>query len=138
MKKFIICTMLMAMAATSFCQETNSTQPLTKQDYLKKSKDQKTAALVLVGVGGGLIVVGIVNGVKGFDDWSNDSYYGRAVTFSIIGAVGVLSSIPLFIASHRNKRKAMRFSFKNESAPQLLKNSFAYRFVPSLSLKILL
>jgi hypothetical protein len=48
----------------------------------------------------------------------------------------MLGSIPLFLASGRNKRKAMSLSFKNETAPQLLKGSFAYRPIPSVSLKI--
>jgi hypothetical protein len=136
MRKIILCTMLLLSVTATFSQQTNPSVVLTKQDYLKKSKDQKIAALVLVGVGGGLLVVGVVNGVKGFSDWSNSSYNGRAVTFSIIGGVLVLSSIPLFRAAHVNKRKAMRLSFKNERAPQLLKNSFVYRSVPSLILKI--
>jgi hypothetical protein len=136
MRKIIFCTMLLLSVTVTFSQQTNPSVALTKQDYLKKSKDQKIAALVLVGVGSGLIVVGVVNGVNRNFDWSNDGYYRRFVVFSIIGVAGVLSSIPFIIASHRNKRKAMRLSFKNETAPQLLKNSFAYRPVPSVTLKI--
>jgi hypothetical protein len=53
-----------------------------------------------------------------------------------IGGVAALSSIPLFIASGRNKRKGMSLSFKNETAPQIQKNSFVYRTVPSLKLRL--
>jgi hypothetical protein len=133
MKKIFICTMMMAMAATSFCQETNSTQPHTKQDYLKKSKDQKTAAWVLLGGGTVMIGTGFLIGAR------KESSFDDAATGFIIAVVGVVSdigSIPLFIASGRNKRKAIRISFRNETAPQLLKNSFAYRSVPSVTLKI--
>jgi hypothetical protein len=133
MKKFIICALLMGMAATSFCQETNPTQPRTKQDYLKKSKDQKTAAWVLLGGGTVMIGTGFLIGAR------KESSFDDAATGAIIAVVGVFSaigSIPLFIASGRNKRKGMSVSFKNEQAPQFFKNSFVYRSVPSLSLKI--
>ena len=53
-----------------------------------------------------------------------------------IGAVCIAGSIPFFIASAKNKRRAMSVSFKNETIPQLQKSSFANRSVPSLTLKI--
>jgi hypothetical protein len=54
----------------------------------------------------------------------------------VIGGVTALSSIPFFIAAGRNKRKGMSLSLKNETAPQLQKNIFVYKPVPSLTLKI--
>ena len=57
----------------------------------------------------------------------------------IIGFTGVLSmlgSIHFSIASGKNNRRAMSVSFKNETAPQIQKNSFVYKYVPSLNLKI--
>jgi hypothetical protein len=60
-----------------------------------------------VDVGGGLIVVGVVNGFQSFSKMfqdDNTGYERRAVTFSVIGAVGVLSSLPLFRAAHVNKK----------------------------------
>ena len=52
------------------------------------------------------------------------------------GLVIVATSIPLFIASSKNKKKAMSMSFKNESAPRLVKSNLVYLSVPSLNLKI--
>ena len=129
MKKIILFTMLLIMSASSFSQQT----ALTKQDYLQKSKNQKTTAWVMLGGGAGLILVGTLIGNSKEASFSDA---GTGVVLGGIGALSMLGSIPLFIASGKNKRKSMSMSFKNEMAPQLQKNSFVTRLVPSLSLKI--
>ena len=129
MKKIILFTMLLIMSASSFSQQT----ALTKQDYLKKSKNKKTTAWVMLGGGAGLILVG---GLLGNSKESSFSDAGTGIVIAGVGALSMLGSIPLFIASGKNKRKAMSMSFKNEMVPQLQKSSFVNRLVPSLSLKI--
>jgi O-antigen/teichoic acid export membrane protein len=120
MKKIIICTMMLAIAATSF-----------SQDYLRKSKNQKTAAWILLGGGSALVVTGILLANNATID-----NLGTGAGVAIAGGVAVLGSIPLFLASGRNKKNAMSLSSKNEKMQQLNKNSFVYKPVPSLSLKI--
>ena len=120
MKKYIIFLMLLILSATSF-----------SQDYLRKSKNQKTAAWILLGGGSALVVTGILLANNATID-----NLGTGAGVAIAGGVVMLGSIPLFLASGRNKKKGMRLSFKNETAPQLLKGSFVYRPVPSVSLKI--
>ncbi len=125
--------MLLILSATSFSQQTNPSQPVTKADYLQKSKNQKTGAWVLLGGGIALMGTGFLIG------GGNEASLDNAETGVIIAGIGVLSaigSIPLFIASGRNKRKGMSLSFKNETAPQILKSSLVYKPVPSLNLKI--
>jgi high-affinity Fe2+/Pb2+ permease len=139
MKKISLFSMLLILSATSFSQQTNPSPALTKQDYLKKSKNQKTIAWILVGGGVGLVVVAIatttvndvVNSIGGDASGLNTS-----ATLYVIGGITALSSIPLFIIAGSNKRKAMSMSFKNEMVPQLQNGSFVNRSVPSLSLKI--
>ena len=133
MKKIILFALLLILSARSFSQQSYPSTPLTRSDYLQKSKNKKTAAWVLLGGGIVLIGTGFLIGA------SSESSFDDAYTGGIFVGVGVLSaigSIPLFIASGKNKRKAASLSFKNEMAPQLLKNSFVSRIVPSLSLKI--
>ena len=125
--------MLLIFSASSFSQQTNSHTALSKQDYLQKSKNQKTTAWVLLGGGAALILVGDLIGNR------KESSFNDAGTGVIIAGAGVLSmlgSIPLFIASGKNKRKAMSLSFKNEMIPRLQNSSFVNRAVPSLSFKI--
>ena len=51
MKKSLFYFLLLAMPATIFCQKTNDSVPDIKTHYLVKSKNQKTAAWVLLGGG---------------------------------------------------------------------------------------
>ncbi len=145
MKKIIVFSLLLTMSATSFSQQTNSLPALTKQDYLQKSKKQKTAAWILVGGGAAFTITGIVILANSFED----TFYGVDLTtgrvskgstvgsvFTLAGVAAMLGSIPLFIASHRNKKKGMSLSLKIETAPQLQKCSFVNQSIPSLSLKI--
>ena len=60
MKKIIIYSLLMIFSTTAFCQQTKTvTAQLTKTDYLKKGKNQKTAAWLLLGGGATVSLIGI-------------------------------------------------------------------------------
>lgn len=135
--------MLLIIATATFSQLTNPSLTLTKQDFLTKSKHQKTAAWSLLGGGTVLAAVGfvVILGEVGteFTNIFEPAPQKTSNTGEIIfytGIAAMAGSIPLFIASHRNKKKGMSLSFKNETAPQLQNNSFTNRPVPSLSLKI--
>jgi uncharacterized membrane protein YidH (DUF202 family) len=145
MKKIIVFTMLLTVSAASFSQQINPSPAFTKQDYLKKSKNQKTAAWILLAGGMGMIITGTVI-------WSNEVnhkiendpfgiFYAPYTTTSGSGitAAGLIvtaASIPLFIVSAKNKRKAMSVSLRNETMPQLKNESFVNQPLPSLTLKI--
>jgi hypothetical protein len=143
MKKIIIFTMLLIISVASFSQQTTATPPAVKTDYLKKSKNQKTAAWILMGGGSVLAAVGFVvilnEAVTEIGNIFETTPQKTSNTGEILfypGIAAMAGSIPLFIASHRNKKKGLSLSFKNETAPLLQKNSFVNHFVPSLTLKI--
>ena len=94
--------LLLVLSNISYSQQVSPAPQLTKQDYLKKSKSQKTIAWILAGTG---------------------------VTVS-------LSSIPFFISSGKNKRRAMSLSLKMEQVPQLQIASLVNKPNPSVILKI--
>lgn len=124
MKKIILSAILLAIATTVFCQQTTPEPlPIANTDYLQKAKNQKTGAWILLG--GGLLTTGIglvVVASEGAND-AVDTYVGvftgpngtsssssTSSTGSILIATGILmqaGSIPLFIASKKNKRRAM-------------------------------
>jgi ABC-type enterochelin transport system permease subunit len=139
MRKIIFLSFLLIASVTAFSQQIKTSPVLTKQDYLKKSKTQKTIAWILAGTGVGFVTAAIatasvndvVNAIVGDDSGLNTS-----AIFLVIGGITTVSSVPLFIASGRNKKKGMSLSFKNEIAPQLRENSFVNRYIPSFSLKI--
>lgn len=102
-KKIVTITCLWLLAQTVVDQSAD--QPvLSKADYLMKSKNQSSAAWILVGG----------------------------------GAATMPGSIPLFIASSGNKRKANSMSafFKMENRPLLQRSSFTKAAYPVPAFKI--
>lgn len=140
MKK-LITFMLLAVTVSSFCQQTTTSTPTVKSDYLKKSKSQKAAAWILVGGGAALITTGIIVGGNAFENdplgYSTSGAGSETVLF-VAGLVAIGSSVPLFIASARNKKKAMAASvfFKMEKAPLIKHATIASQSYPVVSVKI--
>jgi hypothetical protein len=134
MKKVLVFIMLIFAATSSFAQKTNAGAPLTREDYLVKSKKQKSAGWSLLGGGAALIGTGLLIGNR------KESSFGEAATGGIIGIIGILSvitSVPLFIASGRNKRKAMNVSANLEILQNhLYKETARVRSYPAFSLKL--
>lgn len=120
--------MLLAFSVTSFCQRTDDSIPAVKTDYLQKSKSQKSAAFILLGIGVTTLTIAAVG------DLDLDAI-GAVV---IVGGAATIGSIPLFIASGKNKRKALQAStfIKWERAATFEKQSFVQHSYPALSLKI--
>ena len=142
MKKIILFSLLLILSAASFSQQTKNVKPqLTKTDYLQKSKNQKTTAWVLLGGGTAIAVIGATIPRKEVPDlWTlgltTTTVGGEALY--VLGGLAALSSIPLFIASAKNKRKAMEVStfIKIENTRVFQQASFVSRSYPALSLKI--
>ena len=128
MKKIMVYFLLLALPVTSFCQ-TNDSVPVVKTDYLSKSKSQKTAAFIFLGIGVAALTVAAVG------DLDLDAIGGVV----IVGGVATIASIPLFIASGKNKRKAMKASafIKMETMPLLQKQSYTQNSYPALSVNII-
>jgi len=140
MKKIIFFTTLLIIATATFSQQTNPSPVLTKENYLLKSKKQKILARILLGGGAAFAITGMIipkgeivhEGFLG-NDYKNDGIKG---TFKLAGILSMAGSIPLFIASSKNKKKAASLSFKNEPFPQIQRNNFVNRNISTLSLKI--
>ena len=119
MKHLVIFFLVLIISQTSFGQDINQPKPvLTKSDYLHKSKSQKVAGFVLLGVG-----VGAVAAVS-----SGDATFNATEVAVIAAGACVATSIVLFIASGRNKRKAaaMAVNFKWERFPELQTRTISY------------
>lgn len=145
MKKIIIYALIMVMPAITFSQQTINKAPVLKTDYLQKSKNQKTAAWVLLGGGTVLISIGsvvisneIVNNIGGIFDPTIETNSNTGSILFIAGGVSMLGSIPLFISSAKNKRKSIAASagIKMEKLPVIRQTSFVQNSYPAVSLKI--
>ena len=126
MKKIIPLLLLLAFSKTSFSQQTDPKQALTKQDYLQKSKSQKTTAFILLGIGATAVAIAAPGNVS----------FDVLPVLVIGGGLATLGSIPLFIASGKNKRKAKQISFKMQQTPQLQISRSVNRAFPSLNFKL--
>ena len=151
MKKIIFGTILIAFAAVSFAQQSAPKQALIQTDYLQKSKKQKKAASILLAGGAGLITTAIIiprgelvfggiycgpgAGILCNEEYKND---GIKSAFLIAGAISALSSIPFFIASSKNKKRAKAASaFINmERAPVLQGMAFSTHSFPAAGVRI--
>ncbi len=104
----------------------------TKEYFLQKSKNQRTTAWILLSTGAAAIITGTIidNSHKG----KEQSYTGGFI--EVGGIICTLTSIPFFISSSKNKKRATRLSINNRKILLPHSNSFVLRFQPSVSLCI--
>jgi len=140
MKKIILFVAMVIVAVSTFSQQTNPSPSLTNEDYMQKSKKQKTAAWGLLGGGAAFVLTGMLipKGDLVHEGWFGNSYENDGIkgVFELTGILSMIGSIPLFTASAKNKKRAMSISFHNETIPQIQQKSFVYRSIPSLKLKL--
>ena len=127
--KSIFIAFIMLSSVTGFSQQTTPTT-----DYLKKSKHQKTFAWILTG--GGLLCTAI--GSLQFNNGDGTSGNSRNTVFLVTGLAAIGTSIPLFIAAGKNKKRAASIGFKMENLRSVQQQNFAYHSYPALSLKFVI
>lgn len=139
MKKLLLtlCT-IFTIVNCSFSQTNLDT------NYLKKSRNQKTAAWILLGIGVGFEVAGLVKTSENAGKEVSSIFDRKAVDHSgeyllyIAGTTAIASSVALFISARRNKKKALKTSLEIKTRQiNHLKNKslFAINY-PVLTLKI--
>ena len=149
MKKIIfICLVSLSATALQTNAQMRDTM-LTKHNHkvdadllLQKSKNKKKVGWIMAGGGATLLLTGIIiprgeiipnNSILLIlPEYKND---GIKFSFLLTGTLSMLGSIPFFISSHHNKKKAASLSFKNEPVQQINKSSMVYGNIPSLTLK---
>lgn len=131
---------LLISSATKGQQQPTATAPiLTKEDYLQKSRKQKITALVIAGVGSDMILVGgaigldDVGGIMDAGDKNNSNLSG----ILIYGGIAIAAvSVPFFISSNKNKKKAGRLSIQPQAGISIKNGTLVDRTVPSLNLRM--
>jgi hypothetical protein len=107
MKNTILFLIAFLMISVSYGQTQNGH---SSEYYLQKKRTNATAAWVLLGLGVGGIAGGIALDFS--DNFMNSgSYNNTGLTLSYIGGGMAFSSIPLFVAAHKNKKKAAEATF---------------------------
>lgn len=121
----------------------NAAAPAMK-DYLQKARNQHTAGWLLLGCGTTLTIIGLVVGGNDIEGAVEDFFSGTATrsggsgeVIFYTGLVAMAGSIPLFIASSRNRKKAVAvLSIKFDNATLIRKVAYVNKTLPSLTLQI--
>ena len=128
MKKIILITAMLILSATSFCQQTSLSPTLNRAEYFTKSKTQKIIGFVLLGAGITTLAVASTGNID----------FNTLGALVVAGGAATLGSIPLFIASARNKKKAMAIStvLHFEKIQSIAKLATRLQLFPVISVKI--
>lgn len=132
MKKHLLILALVLVGLKSFGQmQADTSSP--RYHYLKKSQNQKTAGWIMLGAGTAMAAIGLVQFSQEFDFSGGGD---GAAALSSVGFLAMLGSIPLFIASGRNARKAATVSLNTEPVPFLLRDAFVLKKQVALTFRV--
>jgi hypothetical protein len=86
---------LLNLSLASFSQQTNPSTALNKEDYLQRSRHQKTLAIILVSTGGVVTLTALITGAIGgtANDISNAGGNGDVVPHTHVGLTIGLAAI---------------------------------------------
>ncbi len=132
MRNILLVFAFVTLIVKANCQ-TPETSTLTKEDYLKKYKNQKTAAWISLGGGIGMAVGGFVINLSG--DWVGPNQ-NKGSWLIYLGGAATLASIPLFISAHKNKRRAASIAINNQNFLWPQQSSFCFKRQPAITLKM--
>jgi hypothetical protein len=109
MKKILTVSILLLLSVSGLGQVADTMKYSVSNDLLQKSKRQKTTAFVMLGAGAVATVTGAIIFDQNFDLWddSNDALMGTGLVLGTAGVLSMLGSIPFFIASSKNKNRAI-------------------------------
>ena len=144
MKPVLFLFILITTRGPGNAQQNDTVKYQSKEYYMNKSRSQSTSAWVLLGGGAALATGGLLIGMNnldwGFESNYNDGDYDLGMGMFWVGSAAMLGSIPLFIASAKNKGRSMSASayFKMEDYQAISRNGFTNSNYPALSLRITL
>ena len=136
MKKIIALTTLIFFVASSMCQIPGDAE-YTKDYYLKKSEKQKKIGWAMLTAA---MVAGTVPLLLKPDHASENPYYiynDKSKTAAMLILSGIaLGSIPFFISSSKNKKRAAEISFQNQNFIFPTTDGVELTSVPAITLKL--
>ena len=118
MKDCLITFLLTILAMPfAFGQQLSPQNKAKQETYLEISHRQKKTGAIILGVGAATTLIGIVSyspsSTDPFDIGGSDFSYAA----TSIGIVAMISSVPFFISSGANKRRAYQLSFDLNQQP---------------------
>ena len=124
MKKILMVFAILFCSTILKSQVSDTTRPTTplQFDYnllFSKARKQKTTAWVLLGAGSGVALAGFIIAANGAFEELFGFSSGKSVTGSVMmlaGAASIVASIPFFISSGKNQKKATLMLQKSSHA----------------------
>jgi len=126
MKKIISLLLLLIVCEVSFGQPKQSAPQLTKQDYLQKSKSQKTGGFIFLGVAATCAAIAAPGNIS----------LDFLPVLVIGGLASAIISIPLFISAKKNKKRAMNITLIDQRDIHSPIISLMHKPIPSLSISL--
>ena len=145
MKQIVLFCLALGFSTASLAQYADTSKHTLPADYYKKSKKQKTAAWILLGSGTTLLIGGMVVGlteatgeiIDAVVTGEDQSSFSAGALLATVGAAAMVGSIPLFIASGKNRRKAAAsVSFKMENATNIYQYTVSNARYPAIAIQI--
>jgi hypothetical protein len=134
MKEIAMSMILMIAFLNGLAQTT-----LSKDDYIRKSDVQKKTGWTMLACGTTLIMIGaIIGGGDDSDEMGYGSNFEAGTLLVGIGLAADLASIPVFMGSAKNARKAATISFRNQRISFESQDGYAVRFNPVIALTVYL
>lgn len=142
MKVLLLILIVFVFIAKTYCQ--NAEAPaLSKAYYLQKSKTQKTVAWVLAGSGTVMMIAGTIintdqnldNVIGAFADEASTNE-NKGLWLCYVGGAAAITSVPFFISSHKNKKRAASVALSNQNIYVPFQNNFVVKTQPTLTLKL--
>jgi len=134
MKKILFALTLLFLTSESFSQAPAGTA-LSRDEYLKKSKNQKKIAWILLGAGTAMVVGGTIVFNETFYDESS-SATDIAGFAMLAGILSDLVSIGFFVSASNNKKRAARLALSNQRISIPHQYTVNFKMQPALTLKI--
>ena len=127
MNKILLLLVCCTCVTCCFGQEKNDPVPrLSQVDYMKKSNNQKRAAGILFGIGSTALIIASTGNIS----------FDAAIPLVIVGGAAILTSIPLFIASGKNKKRALQAHAGIQMINLAENYSLTRVCIPALTLRI--
>lgn len=125
-KLLIVIVVLLIFSISSSSQQVSPAPQLSKQDYLQKSKSQKTGGFILLGVAATCAAIAAPGNVS----------LGFLPVLAIGGLASAIISIPLFISAKKNKKRAMNMALIDQRDIHSPIISLMHKPIPSLSISL--
>jgi hypothetical protein len=135
MKSIPIAALAILLSSSVVGQESEPAHIPDRQDYLEKSRNQKKAGWIMLGAG---TLMAVVGGVIFNNTYDSDSYASTDIGGGLLlgGIVVDLASIPFFISSAKNARKAAEISFHYQNLLNIRGHSIVSKAYPAIMLKL--